>query len=92
MMNKIVYEAQAAQLLAPARACVNSEAAFVADRIRDAGHAELSKSYWSWVCSSPERDPVQAVKAFGVECYDQYVQLRTIDKGCVMPEWGYKGT
>ena len=92
MMNKIVFEAQAAQLLKPARACVNSESAFVTDRIRAAGHAELAKSYWSWVCSSPERNPEQAVKAFGVECYEQYVQLREIDKGFAMPEWGYKGT
>ena len=91
-MNKIVFEAQAAQLLNPAKACVNSEAAFVADRIREAGYPELAKSYWSWVCQTPERDPVNAVKAFGVECYNQYIQLREIDKGFTMPEWGYKGT
>lgn len=92
MMNKIVFDAQATQLLNPAKACVNSEAAFVTDRIRAAGYDELAKSYWSWVCSSPERDPVNAVKAFGVECYEQYIQLRAIDKGFTMPEWGYKGT
>jgi hypothetical protein len=91
-VNKIVFDAQAEQLAKPARACVNSESAFVAERIRDAGYAELSKSYWSWVCSSPERNPAQAVKAFGVECYEQYIQLREIDKGFTMPEWGYKGT
>lgn len=91
-MNKIVFDAQAKQLANPARACVNSESAFVADTIRDAGFAELASSYWSWVCSSPERNPAEAVKAFGVECYEQYVQLRTIDKGFTMPEWGYKGT
>jgi len=92
MMNKIVFDAQAEQLANPARACVNSESAFVTDRIRAAGYGDLAKSYWSWVCSSPERNPEQAVKAFGVECYEQYVKLREIDKGFTMPEWGYKGT
>lgn len=92
MMNRIVFEAQAAQLLSPTKACVNPESAFVAQRIREAGYDELSKSYWSWVCSMPERNPEQAVKAFGVECYNQYIQLREIDKGFTMPEWGYKGT
>lgn len=91
-MNNIVFEAQASQLANPAQACVNSESAFVSDKIRDAGHPELAKSYWSWVCSSPERDPVKAVEAFGVEVYEQYIQLRAIDKGFTMPEWGYKGT
>jgi hypothetical protein len=91
-VNKIVFDAQAEQLAKPAKACVNSESAFVTDRIRAAGYDELAKSYWSWVCSSPERNPAQAVKAFGVECYEQYVKLREIDKGFTMPEWGYKGT
>lgn len=91
-MNKIVFEFQAAQLAKPTRACVNSESAFVAEKIRDAGYPELAKSYWSWVCSSPELNPSNAVKAFGVECYEQYVQLRAIDKGFTMPEWGYKGS
>ena len=91
-MNEIVFAAQAQQLLKPARACVNSESAFVADKIRDAGHPELAKAYWSWVCTSPERDPAKAVEKFGVECYEQYIQLREIDKGFTMPEWGYKGT
>lgn len=91
-MNKIVFEFQAAQLANPTRACVNSESAFVTDKIRDAGYPELAKSYWSWVCSAPERNPVEAVKAFGVECYEQYIQLRAIDKGFTMPEWGYKGS
>ena len=91
-MNDIVFAAQAQQLLKPARACVNSECAFVADKIRDAGHPELAKAYWSWVCSHPEGNPAKAVEKFGVECYEQYIQLREIDKGFTMPEWGYKGT
>lgn len=92
MLNKIVFETQAAQLAKPARACVNSESAFVKDKIRAAGYPELANSYWSWVCSSPERNPENAVKAFGVECYNQYIKLREIDNGFTMPEWGYKGT
>lgn len=92
MRNEIIFAAQEAQLLKPTRACVNPESAFVADRLREQGYDELAKSYWSWVCSSPERNPVEAVKAFGVECYEQYVKLREIDKGFTMPEWGYKGT
>jgi hypothetical protein len=90
--SKIVFDAQALQLQNPARACVNSESAFVTDRIRSAGYPDLAKSYWSWVCSAPERDPSKAVKAFGVDCYEQYIKLREIDKGFTMPEWGYKGT
>ena len=91
-MNDIVFAAQAQQLLKPARACVNSECAFVQEKIYNAGHPELAKEYWSWVCSGPERNPAKAVEKFGVECYEQYIQLREIDKGFTMPEWGYKGT
>jgi hypothetical protein len=44
--NEIVIAAQQAQLEKPTRACVNSESAFVRQRIQDQGYIELSKQYW----------------------------------------------
>jgi hypothetical protein len=87
MMNEIdlIIEAQEAQLAKPTRACVNSESAFVAQRLRDAGHVDLAKRYWSFVCSSNK-------DLFGEVVRANEEKLKEIDRGFVMPEWGTKGT
>lgn len=87
MMNEIelIIEAQEAQLAKPTRACVNSESAFVAQRLRDAGHLDLAKRYWSMACSSSK-------SAFGEVVRANEEKLKQIDNGFVMPDWGTKGT
>lgn len=92
MMNEIVFEAQRLQLESPARACVNSESAFVKDRIYKLGYPELAKEYWNWVCSSASRSDEVGPEKFGQEVYDQYKELKKIDAGFVMPSWGTYGT
>jgi hypothetical protein len=87
-MITFILEAQEAQLANPTRACVNSESAFVADRLRSMGHKELAKTYWSWVCSFRSTDSLK----FGWKVYDNELKLKQIDAGFTMPEWGYKGT
>lgn len=84
-INDIVIAAQRAQLEKPTRACVNSEAAFVAQRLRDQGFNELSKQYWNFVCGG--KDP-----GFSDEVKENEKKLKEIDKGFTMPEWGTYGT
>jgi hypothetical protein len=86
-MNQALVDAMRAQLAKPARAIVNSECAFVADRLRTMGEHDLAKEYWSWTCSSWEQNP-----KYGREVQELQTQLRAIDKQYTMPEWGYKGT
>ncbi len=82
----IVSEAQRKQLEKPARAVVNSEAAFVAQRLRTEGHTDIASRYWSWTC----RRGTEA--EFGKEVYQLQQQLNAIDAGITMPEWGTYGT
>lgn len=87
MMNEIelIIEAQEAQLAKPTRACVNSESAFVAQRLRDAGHHDLAKRYWNYVCRCGKDEFGDVVRA-------NEEKLKEIDRGFVMPDWGTKGT
>lgn len=86
---EIIIEAQAAQLASPARAIVNSECAFVQDRIAHIyNRPDLAREYWNWVCSEASRGCVR----YGQEVLDQYIALRVIDSKQTMPDWGYKGT
>lgn len=84
-INQIVIAAQTAQLENPTKACVNSESAFVAQRLRDQGFNELAKQYWSFVCGG--KDP-----GFSDVVKENEKKLKVIDKQFEMPEWGYKGT
>lgn len=84
-MNEIVIAEQLKQLEKPTRACVNSESAFVAERIRNAGHIELSKQYWNFVCGG--KNP-----GFNDEVQKNAKKLKDIDRGFTMPEWGTYGT
>lgn len=83
----ILIEAMKAQVANPTRAVVNSESAFVAQRVRNAGEAELSSKYWSWVCSRWETNPI-----FGEEVLELQRQLQAIDSKVTMPSWGTYGT
>ena len=83
----ILIEAMKAQVAKPARAVVNHEAAFVAQTLRNAGEVELAKKYWSWHCSSWEKNPI-----FGEEVQELQRQLKAIDSGVTMPAWGTYGT
>jgi hypothetical protein len=84
---EILIEEMKIQLAKPARAVVNSECAFVVDRLNARGECGLAKEYWSWTCSSWEQNP-----KYGPEVQELQTQLRAIDKQYTMPEWGYKGT
>lgn len=84
-INGIVIAAQLVQLENPTRACVNSESAFVAQRLRDQGFNELSKQYWSFVCGG--KDP-----GFSDEVKENQKKLKMIDKQFEMPAWGTYGT
>lgn len=83
----ILIEQMKAQVAMPTRAVVNSESAFVADRLNKLGEYELAKKYWSWVCSYWEKNPI-----FGEEVTALQHQLNAIDKQSTMPSWGTYGT
>lgn len=88
----IIAEAQRRQIKNPTRACVNSEAAFVAQRLRNEGYVEISAAYWSWTCRSASRSEEQGSLEFGKEVFELQKQLRAIDAGFNMPSWGTYGT
>lgn len=83
----VLVEAMKAQVAKPTRAVVNSECAFVMNRLYDMKEPELAKEYWNWTCSSWETDP-----KFGPEVQELQAQLRAIDKTVSMPAWGTYGT
>ena len=84
---EVLIEVMKEQLAKPCKAVVNSEAAFVSDKLRKRGEADLAKKYWSWTCSSWEKNPM-----FGEEVQRLQEQLRDIDKSVSMPAWGTYGT
>lgn len=86
-MYQNLITAMKAQLAKPNRAVVNSETAFVKDRLYDMGEKDLAKEYWNWNCGRWEDNP-----KFGPEVQELQTQLRNIDKGITMPEWGTYGT
>lgn len=87
-MNEIIVAAMKAQLQNLAKAGVNSESAFVRDRIiNEYNEPELAKAYWSWVCSHFESDPMR----FGWNVYDLQTQLN-MHSTWTMPAWGMYGT
>lgn len=88
----IIAEAQRKQIEKPTRACVNSEAAFVAQRLRNEGYVEISAAYWSWTCAFASLGEQQGPDRFGQEVFELQKQLRAIDAGFNMPSWGTYGT
>lgn len=85
-VRKVVAEAIKAQIQKPTRAVVNSEAAFVAQRLRNDGYTGVAARYWSWSCGHENREE------FGDEIYKLQMQLNEIDRGVSMPAWGTYGT
>lgn len=85
-VRQVIIEAMKAQLEKPTKACVNSEACFVAQRLRKSGYPVVASRYWSWVCDGMN------VYEFGEEVYNLQVELDKIDKEFVMPSWGTYGT
>ena len=88
MNNIVILAAMAEQLKKPARATVNSEAAFVRERLFKLGFDKEANAYWLWFCSfkSPRPDWVTE------EISSMQMQLNKIDKRQTMPEWGTYGT
>lgn len=89
-IRNVVAEAQRAQLENPTRAVVNSESAFVAQRLRNDGYTGVAARYWSWACSVSCGHENRT--EFGDEVYELELALRQIDKGISMPAWGTYGT
>lgn len=89
-MNKEALKmALKAQILKPARAVVNSEAAFVKDRLNKAGEFESAKIYWNYVCSRH----LGGIPSWSDDEIEQMQDdLNMIDKGQTMPAWGTYGT
>jgi len=86
----IVVEAMKLQLANPTRAVVNGESSFVKDRLYRAGHPELARTYWNWVCCSSTWRQNNSI--FGQEAVLIQEQLEAIDKSYSMPAWGTYGT
>lgn len=87
-MNEIIVAAMKAQLQNLAKAGVNTESAFVRDRIiYEYDEPKLAKAYWSWVCNEFESDPMR----FGWNVYDLQTQLN-MHNTWTMPAWGMYGT
>lgn len=85
-IRNVVAAAQRAQLEKPTRAVVNSESAFVAQRLRNDGYTGVAARYWSWSCGHENREE------FGDEVYELQMKLKEIDAGVSMPSWGTYGT
>ncbi len=83
----VLIEVMKEQIAKPTRAVVNSESAFVMDKLNSRGEYELAKAYWNWVCSSGRDTAI-----FGEEVMELQKQLRAIDKQSTMPAWGTYGT
>lgn len=83
----VLLEVLQEQIAKPNRAVVNSESAFVKDKLNQRGEPELAKAYWNWVCSSGRDLPM-----FGPEALEFQRQLNAIDKQSTMPDWGTYGT
>ena len=69
------------------RSVVNTEGAFVAQSIRQEGDFETAQEYWRWHCMF-NHDP----NKYGDEVRDLELQIREIDKGLSIPDWGTYGT
>ena len=83
----VLISAMKAQVAKPNRAIVNSECAFVKDRLYDANEPQLAKEYWNWTCGDWKNNP-----KYGPEVQELQTQLRAIDAQSTMPSWGTYGT
>lgn len=74
------------QAAEPARAVVNSEAAFVKFKLQTLGEVALAKQYWSWVCGGCKPG------VFPTDVEDLQQALEEIDSKSSIPSWGTYGT
>jgi hypothetical protein len=86
--NEILAAAQQEQLVNPRRSVVNSESAFVANRLSAAGYTQLANRYWNWITMpQASKNP-----GFSDEVLELQKQLDAIDQQVSMPSWGHRGT
>jgi|GEM_PF-6839662 len=82
----ILIEIMTEQVANPNKAVVNSECAFVKEKLQRRGLNELARQYWNWVCIGNSYD------IFPQEVKDLQAKLKEIDASTSMPSWGYSGT
>lgn len=87
MNIQVLIEVMKEQIAKPTRAVVNSESAFVKDKLNQRGETDLAKQYWNWICCAGRDTPM-----FGDEVMELQKQLNAIDKKSTMPAWGTYGT
>jgi len=79
-----------AHLKNPKKVCCSSEAAWVAQDLRNEGHVEIAAKYWSWVCCNTGSE--QSKNDAGEEIFTLQKELDKIGSDFVMPSWGTYGT
>jgi hypothetical protein len=63
------------QIAKPHKAIINSESAFVQEKLHRAGHSALASAYWDWVCSNYSNNP-----GFDLNIVELQNQLNQIDR------------
>ena len=86
MNIQAIIDAQLAQLNNPRRAIVNSENAFVADRLEADGLHEEASAYWNYVCNR-RADPFNNAQISRL-----LEKLELVNLNNVIPAWGLGGT
>lgn len=86
-VRQVVADAIREQIKNPARAIVNAESGFVAQRLREYGYTGIATRYWNWVCIR-----LANREEFGDEIYELQKQLDNLDSKIDMPAWGTYGT
>ena len=87
MNTELLIRCMKKHIANPVRGVVNSEGAFVAQSIRQEGDYDTANEYWRWHCSF-HQDPDK----YGEEIKQLELELRKIDEGLTIPDWGTYGT
>lgn len=87
---EIIINAIKAQLASPARAGINSEAAFVRERIERQAGELMARRYWSWAISAAVWRAANPV--FGKLAVTLQLELDAIDDSTSLPSWATYGT
>lgn len=85
-----IINAIKAQLASPRRAGINSEAAFVRERIEMEAGEILARRYWNWAISMAAWRAANPV--FGELAVTLQLQLDAIDDSTSLPDWATYGT
>jgi hypothetical protein len=89
-MEQIIINCIKAQLAKPTRTCVNSESAFVRERIEMEADKILARKYWNWAISNASWRAANPV--FGGLVVQLQLQLDAIDNAITLPDWATYGT